>query len=235
MRMTGEERIAAPRQQVWAALNDPAILRRSIPGCQSLEKDGADRLRATVEIKIGPIGARFNGLVLLSDIDPPNGYTITGEGQGGTVGHAKGGARVALTDDGDGCLLTYEVHAEVGGRLAQLGGPIIDATAKQLAAKFFATFGAITSGTEISAASGVGISSDTGTMGGRLPAPATPMPSDAAPPFPWGWIICLILAILTGFLMGRTMPTGWWAPAVIILVIAAASAGFEAGQRRRRG
>ena len=94
-------------------------------------------------IKIGPIGARFNGAVTLSDLDPPNGYTITGEGQGGTVGSAKGGAKVRLTEANGGTLLSYDVDAQVGGRLAQLGGPIIDATAKQLAGKFFEQFGAI--------------------------------------------------------------------------------------------
>src|SRR6201987_444664 len=98
MQMTGQQRIAASRQKVWEALNDPDVLRRCIPGCQSLEKEADDRLKATVEIKIGPIGARFNGAVTLSDLDPPNGYPITREGQGGTVGFAKGGAKVRLAE-----------------------------------------------------------------------------------------------------------------------------------------
>src|ERR1700751_3655748 len=119
MQMNGQQRIAASRQQVWQAQNDPDVLRQCIPGCQSLEKEADDRLRATAEIKIGPIGARFNGAVTLSDLDPPNGYTITGEGQGGTVGFAKGGAKVRLADDGPGStLLSYDVDAQVGGRLA---------------------------------------------------------------------------------------------------------------------
>ncbi len=146
MQMTGEQRIAAPPATVWKALNDPDVLRQSIPGCQSLEKEDDEHFRATVEVKIGPIGARFNGRVALSDIDPPKGYTITGEGQGGTVGHAKGGAKVHLKPDGDGTLLTYQVDAQVGGRLAQLGGPIIDATAKRLAGQFFSRFGEIVAG-----------------------------------------------------------------------------------------
>ena len=139
MDMSGSQRIEAPRDRVWAALNDPEVLRQCIPGCQSLERDGEDRLRAEIAVKIGPIGARFAGTVTLSDIDAPNGYRISGEGQGGTVGHARGGAKVTLADDGRATRLSYAVEAEVGGRLAQLGGPIIDATAKQLAGQFFAT------------------------------------------------------------------------------------------------
>src|SRR5687767_3145268 len=100
MQMTGEQRIAAPRERVWAALNDPDVLRQCIPGCQSLDKEGDDRMRAVVEVKIGPIGARFNGAVAISDLNPPESYTITGEGQGGTVGTAKGGAKVRLADEG---------------------------------------------------------------------------------------------------------------------------------------
>ncbi|HYP63837.1 MAG TPA: carbon monoxide dehydrogenase subunit G, partial [Acidocella sp.] len=143
MKMTGEQNIAASRQKVWEALNDQEVLRQSIPGCQSLEKDADGRLNAVVAVKIGPIGARFAGAVTLSELDPPNGYKITGEGQGGMAGSAKGGAKVRLADAPGGTLLSYEVEAEVGGRLAQLGGPMIDATAKQLAGKFFEQFGAV--------------------------------------------------------------------------------------------
>ncbi|MDE2302172.1 MAG: carbon monoxide dehydrogenase subunit G, partial [Sphingomonadales bacterium] len=143
MHMAGEQRVAAPRQRVWEALNDPAVLRAAIPGCQSLEKEGDLRFLATVEVKIGPIGARFKGDVSLSDLDPARGYIITGQGSGGIAGSAKGHARVRLSDEPGGTLVSYEVEAEVGGRMAQLGGPIIDATAKNLAAKFFARFGEI--------------------------------------------------------------------------------------------
>jgi carbon monoxide dehydrogenase subunit G len=109
MKMNGEQRIAAPRARVWEALNDPEVLRQCIPGCQSLEKEADDRLKATVQIKIGPIGARFNGAVTLSELDPPNSYVISGEGQGGTAGFAKGSARVSLTDEGDATHLTYSL------------------------------------------------------------------------------------------------------------------------------
>jgi carbon monoxide dehydrogenase subunit G len=105
-----------------------------------LEKLGDDQMKATAAVKVGPISARFNGKVQLTDIDPPNGYRISGEGQGGVAGFAKGGANVALTDDADGTLLSYQVNAQVGGKLAQLGGRLIDATAKQMADAFFDRF-----------------------------------------------------------------------------------------------
>jgi carbon monoxide dehydrogenase subunit G len=140
MDMTGERQIAAPRQVVWDALNDPEILKASIPGCQSLEKTDDTHMKAAAAVKVGPISARFNGAVTLSDIDPPNGYTISGEGQGGVAGFAKGGAKVALSDEPGVTVLKYEVHAQVGGKLAQLGARLIDATAKQMADQFFTRF-----------------------------------------------------------------------------------------------
>jgi hypothetical protein len=142
MDMTGERRIPAPRQTVWEALNDTEVLRVSIPGCESLEKLDGDQMKATAAIKVGPISARFTGKVQLSDIDPPNGYRISGEGQGGVAGFAKGGANVSLADDGADTLLTYTVNAQVGGTLAQHGGRLIDATAKQMADAFFDRFSA---------------------------------------------------------------------------------------------
>ena len=142
MDMTGERRIAAPRQTVWAALNDPAVLKTSIPGCESLEKSSDTDLKATAAVKIGPISARFTGKVQLLDLDPPTSYRIEGEGQGGVAGFAKGGAVVRLADDGDVTLLTYDVKAQVGGKIAQLGARLIDATAKQMADAFFTRFAA---------------------------------------------------------------------------------------------
>jgi hypothetical protein len=151
MKMTGEQKIAAPRLQVWEALNDPDVLKQCIPGCQSLEKEDDQRFKATVAIKVGPIGARFAGAVTLSDLDPPSSYVITGEGRGGAAGFAKGGAHVTLLDDDGATLLTYEINADVGGRIAQLGGAIIDATAKRLAGDFFKRFGQIVEAPEESA------------------------------------------------------------------------------------
>ena len=142
MDMTGERRIPAPRETVWQALNDPEVLKASIPGCESLEKLSDTDMKATAAVRIGPISARFTGNVHLADIDPPNGYTISGEGQGGVAGFAKGGAKVHLDDDGVGTLLRYDVHAQVGGKIAQLGARLIDASAKQMADAFFDRFSA---------------------------------------------------------------------------------------------
>ncbi len=140
--MTGERRIPAPRQVVWDALNDVDVLKASIPGCESLDKTSDTTMTAKAGIKLGPISAKFSGNVQLSDIDAPNSYTISGEGQGGVAGFAKGGAKVFLTDDGADTLLRYEVNAQVGGKIAQLGARLIDATAKQMADAFFDRFSA---------------------------------------------------------------------------------------------
>lgn len=154
MNMSGEQRIAASCQRVWEALNDPEILRASIPGCQSLDKESDERFTATVEVKVGPIGARFKGAVSLTDLNPPHGYTLILEGNGGIAGSVKGSAKVRLSEEAGGTLLSYNVDAQVGGRMAQLGGPIIDATAKQLAGKFFSKFGDILSGVKPAAPTG---------------------------------------------------------------------------------
>lgn len=140
MDMTGERRIPAPREKVWNALNDPEVLKACIPGCQTLEKTDDHHLRATAAVKIGPISARFSGNVTLSDLDPPNGYRISGEGQGGVAGFAKGGADVRLAEAETDTLLTYTVNAQVGGKIAQLGARLIDASAKQMADTFFDRF-----------------------------------------------------------------------------------------------
>ena len=142
MDMTGERRIAASRGKVWDALVDPVVLKASIPGCESLEKQSDTAMKATAVVKVGPMTGRFSGNVQLSELDPPNGYTISGEGQGGVLGFAKGGAKVRLSDDGPGTLLAYEVHAQVGGKMAQLGARLIDASAKQMADAFFDRFSA---------------------------------------------------------------------------------------------
>ena len=143
MDMTGERRIAASRTEVWAALNDVDVLKRCIPGCETLEKQSDTDMNARAKLQIGPVKATFNGKVKLSDLDPPNGYKISGEGSGGVAGYAKGGAVVRLADDGAGTLMTYEVKADVGGKLAQLGGRLIDSTAKKLADEFFEKFTSI--------------------------------------------------------------------------------------------
>ncbi len=140
MDMSGEERIPASRQAVWEALNNPEILKACIPGCQSLEMTSPTEMKATVKIKIGPVSAKFDGEVVLENLNPPEGYTISGEGKGGIAGFAKGGANVMLAEDGDETILTYNVDAQIGGKLAQLGSRLIDSTAKKLAGQFFTKF-----------------------------------------------------------------------------------------------
>ena len=140
MEMQGSVVIPAPRQTVWDALNDPEVLRQSIPGCQSITQISPTEIDASVRAKVGPVSATFNGKVTLSDLDPPNGYTISGEGKGGAAGFAKGGAKVKLTNEDQGTRLTYDVSATVGGKLAQIGSRLIDQTSKKLADEFFTNF-----------------------------------------------------------------------------------------------
>jgi carbon monoxide dehydrogenase subunit G len=147
MEMTGDYVIAAPRATVWAALNDIEVLKAAIPGCEAIARTSADQIEATVTAKVGPVKASFQGVVTLSDLDPPNGYTIRGEGKGGAAGFARGGAKVSLTDAPGGTRLAYVVDAAVGGKLAQIGSRLIDATAKKLADEFFAAFSAKVTGT----------------------------------------------------------------------------------------
>lgn len=144
MQMIDSQRIPASKTAVWAALNDPDILRQCIPGCQALEMTAANEMSATVVIKIGPIKATFGGKVSLSDIDPPNSYRISGEGSGGIAGFAKGGASVRLEEeDPEVTTLHYQVDAQIGGKLAQLGARLIDATSKKLAGAFFENLAAV--------------------------------------------------------------------------------------------
>jgi carbon monoxide dehydrogenase subunit G len=166
MDMTGEFRIPAPRAKVWAALNDPEILKQSIPGCEEIVKLSDTEMTAKVMAKVGPVKARFAGKVTLSELNPPTSYKITGDGSGGGVGFAKGGATVTLADDGAGTKLSYVVDAHVGGKLAQIGSRLIDATARKMADDFFARFAEI--------------------VGGPAPAPAAAPPPAAgeAPPAP---------------------------------------------------
>ena len=140
MDMTGEFRIPASRETVWGALNDPEVLKASIPGCQKLEKVSDEELTATVKSKVGPVSATFTGKVTLSDINPPAGYKISGEGQGGVAGFAKGGAEVTLEEEGTETILRYSANAQVGGKLAQIGSRLIDSTAKKMANEFFTNF-----------------------------------------------------------------------------------------------
>ncbi len=140
MELTGAKTIAADRQTVWAALNSAEVLKAAIPGCTELEGSPDEGFTATVKQKVGPVSATFKGSVSLSNLNPPESYTITGEGKGGPAGFAKGGADVALKEVPGGTELSYSVKAQVGGKLAQLGSRIIDGFAKNMADKFFTNF-----------------------------------------------------------------------------------------------
>ena len=141
MTMSGEVQLAAPREVVWGKLNDPAVLKACIPGCDQLTKDDETHMSAVVKVKLGPVKATFRGKVELVDLDPPNGYRIQGEGEGGIAGFAKGGAKVTLSEvEGGQTLLRYDVEAQVGGKLMQLGARLIDSVSKKLADEFFANF-----------------------------------------------------------------------------------------------
>ena len=140
MEMTGEFRIPAPRQRVWEGLNDPEILKSSIPGCQTIEKLSDTEFTAKVLAQVGPVKANFAGKVTLADLNPPQSYTIAGEGTGGVAGFAKGSAKVNLDDDGGATVLHYAVQAHVGGKLAQIGSRLIDSVARRMAENFFTRF-----------------------------------------------------------------------------------------------
>ena len=140
MTMTGEVQLPAPQETVWQKLNDPEVLKACIPGCETLDVIGDNEYQAVGTNKIGPVKARFKGKVRLTDLDPPNGYKISGEGDGGVAGFAKGGASVTLSPKDGGTLLTYNVEAQIGGKLAQLGQRLVNGAAKKMADQFFAKF-----------------------------------------------------------------------------------------------
>jgi carbon monoxide dehydrogenase subunit G len=188
MDMTGEYRIAAPREKVWAALNDAEILRQCIPGCDEIDKSSDTEFSAKVTAKVGPVKAKFGGKVTLSDLDPPNGYTITGEGSGGAAGFAKGGAKVSLTTDGADTILHYSVQANVGGKLAQIGSRLIDGTARKMAEEFFGTFSTLVAAGETAA--------PTEEPAPVTPAPTAPTVSGGLSPIVWVTALVIIIAAL---------------------------------------
>ncbi len=186
MDMTGEYRIAAPREKVWEALNDPEILAQCIPGCEEIVKLSDTDLTVRVMAEVGPVKAHFTGKLTLSDLDPPTSYKISGEGQGGAAGFAKGGAQVRLEDDGGATVLRYTVHATVGGKLAQIGSRLVDGTARKMADDFFGKFTALVGPAEVVA---------------EAPAAAAPSPAPAEPepglsPLLWIPGVLAIVAIL---------------------------------------
>jgi carbon monoxide dehydrogenase subunit G len=196
MDLTGEYRIPAPREAVWKALNDPEILKQSIPGCEEIQKISDTEMTAKVTAKVGPVKASFTGKVTLSDLDPPNGYKISGEGQGGVAGFARGGAEVRLEPDeaGTGTVLTYTATAAVGGKLAQIGSRLIEGTARQMAEQFFGKFAEVVGAAAAPAAA------------------AQPAPAAVAAPLRRGlppavWVTGLILVVIILLFI-----FGWWRP-----------------------
>jgi hypothetical protein len=213
MEMTGEFRIPAPRQRVWEALNDPEILKQSIPGCQTLEKVSDTEFNGKVLAAVGPVRATFGGKVTLSDLDPPQSYTISGEGSGGVTGFAKGGAKVNLAEDGGATVLHYEVQAQVGGKLAQVGSRLIDGVARKMANDFFGRFAAavVPEQPEATAAEPTLETEAVVVPAAEIEQVATEIPPPAAAPSPAGlrlppavWvtglavIVILILYFFTG-------------------------------------
>jgi carbon monoxide dehydrogenase subunit G len=204
MELTGEYRIPAPREVVWRALNDPNILQRCIPGCESVEKLSDTEFTAKVVLKIGPMTAKFSGKGTLSDLNPPNGYTITGEGQGGVAGFGKGSAKVSLVAEAAAAtLLQYKAETQVGGKMAQLGARLIDSTSKKLADQFFAKFAeAVTADNATAAPTSAPSPEEVPEMAGSVPTPnsggAAAVPTTVAPGTglkPAVWIPILIVAV----------------------------------------
>jgi carbon monoxide dehydrogenase subunit G len=203
MEFTGRYLIAAPPQKVWEGINDPAVLKACIPGCEQLDKTSPTDFVATAKLKIGPVSATFKGKVTLSEMDPPHRLTLSGEGQGGVAGFAKGGAEVVLTPEGDGTVLTYTAKASVGGKLAQIGQRLIDGAAKQIADDFFKRFTAALAPQPV-------LSPDPTTAEIQADAPlaappasevsVAPEPRGGLSPVVWvGGLIAVILVLLLAF------------------------------------
>jgi uncharacterized protein len=199
MEMTGEYRIPAPRQRVWEALNDPAVLKACIPGCKQLEKTSDTDFTAIIATKVGPVSATFRGSVNLTELDPPNGYTLTGQGQGGAAGFARMGARVSLKDESDDTLLAYSAKADVGGKLASVGSRLVQTVARKNADDFFSAFARQLGGTGVQepsvvvaplvVAATVPASSPAGVWGGGL---GSPVPA-------WLLVFCTGLGLGLGY------------------------------------
>ncbi|MFN3592559.1 MAG: CoxG family protein [Thermaurantiacus sp.] len=202
MELKGEVRIAAEREKVWQALNDPEVLARSIDGVERLEASGENRFEGSMKAKVGPVRATFKGVVELSNIDPPNGYTLSGEGSGGVAGFAKGSADIGLEDTGDGAtLLRYAVQSQVGGKLAQLGSRLVEGAARSYAESFFTNFRAIVEGPADAAPAS--------------PAPAAPESaredvetmladeerSGGIPPLVWAGVLAIVILLLVAWLL----------------------------------
>lgn len=194
MNLSGEYKLPLPRQAVWEGLNDPEVLKRCIPGCDELIKSSDTEMSAKVALKIGPMSAKFSGKVTLSDIDPPKGYKIAGEGQGGVAGFGKGSAVVSLEEDGPGgTILRYTADSQVGGKIAQLGSRLIDATAKKLADEFFGKFAAAMA--ERAGPQAATDGSGDAAVQTNAPAPAAAAPAASGGLSPMVWIPALVAVL----------------------------------------
>jgi uncharacterized protein len=203
MDMSGEYRIPASRQTVWEALNDPEMLKRAIPGCESIERVSDTELAATVTAKVGPVKARFNGAVTLEDLNPPESYTIRGEGKGGAAGFAKGSARVQLEEQGAETVLTYTAKADVGGKLAQLGSRLIQGTAKKYADEFFGNFTRNLTAPPAEAPAEAPAEPAAAEPRPEAPRPTPPAPEPGLLGKPWVWLVGVVVFILLLFLILR--------------------------------
>ena len=184
MKMNGEFRVPTDRETVWRALNDPAVLKECLPGCQEIEKTSDTEMTATLVIKVGPVKATFKGGVTLSDLDPPNGYTLSGQGQGGTAGFASGEAKVNLVEEDGATVVQYDVDAKVGGKLAQIGSRLIDSTAKKLAKQFFDSLAEKLGGGEEAEAAAESAPETEAALPAEPAPPPDPTPASSEPAAP---------------------------------------------------
>jgi hypothetical protein len=198
MEITGEYRIPAARQRVWEALNDPAVLKECIPGCKQLDKVSDTDFTAIVATKVGPVSATFRGSVNLSELDPPNGYTLTGQGQGGAAGFARMGARVSLKEESDHTLLAYAAQADIGGKLASVGSRLVQSVARKNADDFFSAFARQLGGTGVQhpAPASAPTAAPVLAGGGGVAA----MPAGLGTPVPaWVVVFCTGLGLALGY------------------------------------
>ena len=200
MELNGERTIPAPIEKTWAALNDPAVLKACIAGCESLDKTADDAYTAVVAMKVGPVSARFKGNLKMSNVTPPTGYTIAFDGQGGVAGFGKGSADVTLSPAGDAAThLAYSARATVGGKMAQIGSRLIDATAAKITEDFFRAFEAqLTAPVDASVAAPAAAAGQTGARPVVAP-PIAPRPAAGA----LGWTLAALVAAVTAFFVLR--------------------------------
>ncbi len=208
MDISGEYRIPASPMRVWAALNDPAVLQGCIAGCKSLERTSENEFKAVVHAKVGPVSALFRGNVVLSDLDPPRAYTLTGQGQGGSAGFAKMSARVSLDEDGADTLVRYSAKADIGGKLASIGSRLVQTVAKKNADDFFSAFARTLGGSGIPEAAPQPAPTpvEPGNASGAHEGTAEPFTALGRKPVPLWWVIVVAgLGGVAGFVLGRLM------------------------------